>query len=115
MPLFFYEIIIFTISVRHAIKYAERIHFRILRFKIQTDDQNSEMFSTDDEDMSFDSSQSESNHSGVLLNKDIGGPYHVEFVKPWKPVIVVYIDAIFAITYFTVVVLHYWTQIGINA
>lgn len=73
------------------------------------------MFSTDDEDMSFDSSQSESNHSGVLLNKDIGGPYHVEFVKPWKPVIVVYIDAIFAITYFTVVVLHYWTQIGINA
>lgn len=44
-----------------------------------------------------------------------GGPYHVEFAKSWKPIFICYVDAIFAITYFTFVVLHYWTQIGVNA
>ncbi len=51
-PVLILEIIIYHISVKEAIKKAERINFRMIKTKINTEEQNNEMFSTDDEDHS---------------------------------------------------------------
>lgn len=41
----------------------------------------------------------------------IGGPYSVVLAKPYKPVFIVYLDLIFAITFFTISVLWYWAKL----
>lgn len=51
-PAVLIEILVFKISVSIAIEKAERVNFRMIKVKIDTDEQNREMFSTDDEDYS---------------------------------------------------------------
>ena len=51
-PALILEIIIYHISLKEAIQKAERINFRMIKTKINTKEQNNEMFSTDDEDVS---------------------------------------------------------------
>ena len=50
IPVILVETILYFVSVRHGIERAERINYRMIKVNIETDDQNNEMFSTDDED-----------------------------------------------------------------
>jgi hypothetical protein len=50
IPVILVQTILYFVSVRHGIERAERINYRMIKVNIETDDQNNEMFSTDDED-----------------------------------------------------------------
>ena len=41
----------------------------------------------------------------------LGGPYRVEFSKPYKPVFIVYLDLMLAITFFTISLMWYWSKL----
>ena len=62
------------------------------------------MFSTDDED------ENELDKPAT----EVGGPYNVEYKKPYKPVFIVFLDMIFAISFFSFTTLYYWTKIESN-
>lgn len=71
----------------------------MLKVRITTQEKNDSMFSTDEEDES---------HTGEHA-------YNVDIIdKKHKPIFILFLDVVFAITFCSMSTLYYWTQIPIE-
>lgn len=120
-PVVTLEILLYLISVKPGNEKARKIHFRMVKVNVTTQQENDDMWSTDDEQEEGESeSASHVSVSDLEFNfrKEsffrkpliplIGGPFNVDIRKPYKPVLICFVDLLIALTFFNFTIMFYW-------
>ena len=120
-PVVCLEILIYIISVKPGNEKARKIHFRMVKVYVTTQQENDAMWSTDDEPEEGESeSASHVSFSDIEFNlrkesifrkeavSIIGGPFNVDIRKPYKPVMICFVDLIVALSFFNFTLMYYW-------
>lgn len=76
-----------------------------MKIKVNTEEENDAMYSTDEEGEYAD--ESKQFHAA----SNAGGPYNINLKKTYKPVFIVFLDGLIFLNFFFVSIMYFWIQI----